>query len=71
MFATASALDLEIEQLDVQTAFIYGAIDEEIFVHQATGQKDGSNRVCLLNEALYGLKQATRIWFLTFSIFLK
>lgn len=36
MFATASALDLEIEQLDVQTAFIYGAIDEEIFVKPCT-----------------------------------
>ncbi len=27
LFAIASALDLEIEQLDVRKAFLYGAID--------------------------------------------
>lgn len=30
IFAIAAALDLEIEQLDVKTAFLYGNIDEEI-----------------------------------------
>ena len=71
LFAIVSALDLEIEQLDVRTAFLYGAIDEEIFVEQPTGQEDGSNRVCLLNKALYSLKQALRIWFLIFAMFPK
>ena len=70
-FAIASALDLEIEQLDVRTAFLYRAIDEEIFVEQPIGQEDGSSRVCLLNKALYGLKQAPRIWFFTLTTFLK
>ncbi len=70
LFAIASGLDLEIEQLDVRTAFLYGAIDEEIFVEQPTGQEDGSNRVSLLNKALYGLKQAPRIWFFTLATFL-
>ena len=71
LFAIALALDLEIKQLDVRIAFLYGAIDEEIFVKQPTGQEDGSNRVCLLNKALYGLKQAPQIWFLTLATFLK
>lgn len=70
-FAIASALNLEIEQLDVQPVFLYGAIDEEIFVEQPTGQEDDSNCVCLLNKALYGLKQAPRIWFLALATFLK
>ncbi len=56
LFAIASALDLEIEQLDVRTAFLYGAIDEEIFVEQPIGQEDGSSGTCLLIKALYGLK---------------
>ncbi len=60
LFEIASALDLEIEQLDVQTAFLYRAIDEKIFVEQPIGQKDGSSRVCLLNKALYGLKNRPR-----------
>ncbi len=67
LFPIALALDLEIEHLDVRTAFLYWAIDDEIFVEQLTGQEDGSNRVCLLNKALYGLKQVLRIWFLTFA----
>ena len=32
IFAIAAALDLEIEQIDVKIAFLYGAIDEEIYV---------------------------------------
>ena len=56
LFAIASALDLEIEQLEVQTAFLYRAINEEIFVEQLIGQEDGSTRVFLLNKALYSLK---------------
>ncbi len=55
----------------MRTAFLYGAIDEEICVEQPIGQEFGRRRVCLLNKALYGLKQAPRIWFLTFTTFLK
>lgn len=32
IFALASALDLEIEQLNIQKTFLYKAIDKEIFV---------------------------------------
>ena len=32
IFAIAVALNLEIEQMDVKIAFLYGAIDEEIYV---------------------------------------
>ena len=70
LFAIAAALDLEIEQLDVKTAFLYGNIDKKIYVEQPKGQEDGLKRVCLLNKALYGLKQAPRIWFFTLVLFL-
>ena len=30
IFAIAAALDLEIEQMDVKTAFLYGDIDDEV-----------------------------------------
>lgn len=36
LFAMASVFNLEIEQLDIQTAFLYKAIDEKIFVKQPT-----------------------------------
>ncbi len=32
IFAIAVVLDLEIEQLDMKTGFIYGNIDEKIYV---------------------------------------
>ena len=71
IFAIAAALDLEIEQMDVKTAFLYGAIDEEIYVEQPIGLEDGTKRVCHPNKALYGLKQSPRIWYRTLALFLK
>jgi Reverse transcriptase (RNA-dependent DNA polymerase) len=61
LFAIAAALDLEIEQMDVSTAFLYGDIDGTVYVEQPHGYEDGTERVCLLKKALYGLKQSPRI----------
>src|SRR3954453_181724 len=71
LFAIAATLDLEIEQMDVKTAFLYSLIDEEIYVEQPTGMEDGTGRICHLNKALYGLKQSPRIWYHTLATFLK
>jgi hypothetical protein len=70
IFAIAAALDLELEQMDVKTAFLYGLVNEEIYVQQPEGFDDGSGRVCKLLKALYGLKQAPRVWYETLSTFL-
>jgi hypothetical protein len=69
--AIAAALDLEIEQMDVKTAFLYGSVEEEIFVEQPHGLNDNTGRVCKLNKALYGLKQSLRIWYKTLAQFLQ
>lgn len=71
LFAIAAALDLEIEQMDVKTAFLYGEIDHEIYVEQPHHITDGTSRVCKLRKALYGLKQAPRIWYQTLTNFLR
>lgn len=71
LFALAAALDLDIEQMDVKTAFLYGEIDGEVYVRQPQGFDDGSGRVWRLKKALYGLKQAPRIWYQTLTDFLK
>ena len=71
LFAIAAALDLEIEQMDVKTAFLYGEIDHEIYVEQPHHMTDGTSRVCKLRKALYGLKQAPRIWYQTLTNFLR
>jgi hypothetical protein len=59
----AAALDLEIHQLDVKTAFLHGSIEEELYMKQPPGYVcSDSSIVCRLNKALYGLKQASRQW---------
>ena len=59
--ALAAHLDLEIEQMDVVTAFLRGDIDEIIYVELPHGyEEDG--QACKLNRALYGLKQSSRLW---------
>jgi hypothetical protein len=71
LFAIGAALDLEIEQMDVKTAFLYGNIDHEIYVEQPHHMTDGTSRVCKLRKALYGLKQAPRIWYQTLTNYLR
>ena len=70
LFAIAALNDWEIEQMDVKTAFLYGTLDEEVYVEMPTGYEE-SDRVCKLNKALYGLKQAPRVWFRTLTDFLE
>lgn len=70
LFAIAAALDLEIHQMDVKTAFLYSDIDEEVYVEQPEGLDNGTDQVCKLNKALYGLKQSPRIWYHTLATYL-
>ena len=58
----AASLDLEVEQMDVKTAFLHGDLDEEIYMEQPEGfeVKGKDNYVWKLKKSLYGLKQAPR-----------
>ncbi|KAJ9566010.1 hypothetical protein OSB04_001976 [Centaurea solstitialis] len=62
---------LELEQMDVTTAFLNGELEEEIFMHQPEGfvfpGKEG--HVCKLIKSLYGLKQSPRQWYKRFDAF--
>jgi hypothetical protein len=78
IFAIAAARDYEIHQMDVKTAFLYGDVQEEIYVEQPTGYEEPSAEgddpvvtVCKLVKALYGLKQSLRIWYYTLTTFLE
>lgn len=62
ILAIASAYKMEILQFDVKTAFLYGELDEEIFMQQPPGFEDGTDKVLKLKRGLYGLKQAPRQW---------
>ena len=49
-------------QDDVVAAFLFGDLEEEIFMRQLEGFEDGTNRVAKLLQSLYSLKQAVRVW---------
>ncbi|KAI1676237.1 RVT-2 domain containing protein [Pyrenophora tritici-repentis] len=71
IFAIAAAKDLEIHQMDVKTAFLYGDIDNEICVEPPEGLRGSKGKLCRLRKALYGLKQSPRIWYQTLTEFMK
>jgi hypothetical protein len=54
--------DLELEQLDVKTAFFAGDLEDEIYMDQPEGfiVPGKENCVCKLKKSLYGLKQSPR-----------
>ncbi|KAI3667117.1 hypothetical protein L6452_42165 [Arctium lappa] len=56
----------------VLSAFLYGTIDEEVYVCQPPGFENTSypDRVYKLKKALYGLHQAPRAWYDTLSTYL-
>lgn len=63
LFAFAVHYGLQVEHLDVETAFLNGDLEEQIYMEQPEGfSTDPKRKVCLLKKALYGLKQAPRQW---------
>ena len=58
--------------MDVKSAFLYGKIEEEVYVKQPPGfeDQDHLDYVYFLYKAIYGLKQAPRKWYDTLSEFL-
>jgi hypothetical protein len=73
LFAVAAANDLEIDQMDIKTDFLYGNIDTDIYVEQPEGMGaiGETHKVCKLKKALYGLKQSPRVWYLTLMTYLE
>ncbi|GJT49212.1 putative ribonuclease H-like domain-containing protein, partial [Tanacetum coccineum] len=70
--AFASYMGFLVYQMDVKSAFLYGTIEEEVYVHQPPGFVDPAhpNKVYKVVKALYGLHQAPRAWYETLSSFL-
>ena len=63
--AIATHLDLKMDHLDVETAFLNGRIDKEIYMQAPKGfEKLGLDvgNLWKLHGSLYGLKQAPLIW---------
>jgi len=64
LFALAALENWHMTALDVKTAFLYGQLDEEIYMEQPEGFKVKGQefKVLRLRRAIYGLKQASLAW---------
>ncbi len=72
ILAVTAHHDLELQQMDVVTAFLNGDLEEDIYMAIPEGLKTNatSNKVCKLLKSLYGLKQSPRQWYFKMHAFL-
>nr|GEX05752.1 putative ribonuclease H-like domain-containing protein [Tanacetum cinerariifolium] len=70
--AYASFMGFMVYQIDVKSAFLYGTIEEEVYVCQPLGFKDPGHpdKVYKVVKALYGLHQAPRAYYETLANYL-
>lgn len=62
LLAITATYNLELEQLDVRTAFLHGNFKENILMTQPESfiKDEEAGKVCLLKKSLYGLEQSSR-----------
>nr|GEW30259.1 hypothetical protein [Tanacetum cinerariifolium] len=67
--AYASFIGFIVYQMDVKSAFLYGTIDEEVYVMQPPRFQDLEfpEKVYKVEKTMYGLHQAPRAWYDTLS----
>lgn len=63
LLAIALKEGLDIYQLDIDSAYLYGDIDAEIYLRCPQGMDALDDEVVQLLKALYGLRQAGKIWY--------
>nr|GEV90890.1 putative ribonuclease H-like domain-containing protein [Tanacetum cinerariifolium] len=70
--AYASFMGFLVYQMDIKSAFIYGTVEEEVYVCQPPGFEDPEypDKVYKVVKALYGLHQAPKAWYETLATYL-
>nr|GFD43139.1 putative ribonuclease H-like domain-containing protein [Tanacetum cinerariifolium] len=70
--AYASFMGFPVYQMDVKSAFLYGTIEEEVYVCRPPGFEDPEHpdKLYKVVKALYGLHQAPRAWYETLATYL-
>jgi len=71
VLALASIHRWTIQQLDVNNAFLYGDLSEDVYMTVPSGVSvSGTPKCCKLHKSLYGLKQSSIKWYEKLSILL-
>jgi hypothetical protein len=72
IIALAASMGWKLHQVDVNTTFLNGDIEEEVYIEQPEGFMihDEKPHVCSLKKSLYGLKQTPRAWYKKMDRFL-
>ena len=72
VLAISAILHLDVQQMDVDTAFLNAHLQEEVYINIPEGVQVAPGCNCIkLNRALYGLKQAPREWYQNINGFLQ
>ena len=58
LLVVATSKSIELKQFNLKTAFLYGELEEQVYLEQPEGFDDVSGCVCRLERSLYSLKQA-------------
>jgi len=64
LFVLTAHYDLKVNQMNITTAFLYGSINQVVYIELPHSYKL-FDKVALLNKALYDLKQAPHLWYKT------
>lgn len=59
--------NLNIDQMDIEVAFLNGKLNSEVYTEQPVGYEKGRNKVCKLNKALYRLRESPCRWYECFN----
>ena len=70
LIAYSAMKNFKFMTFDVKTAFLYGNIQENLYMKMPEGY-DVDGKICKLKKALYGLKQAPAMWNQRLKEFLK
>ena len=64
LLSIIQAKNLKAKQIDIVGAYLYGSLEEEIYMEEPECFKTTrtGNTVCKLKKSLYGLKQSARQW---------